>query len=88
MTNTISKIEKDVFDYVGQKTHVDTGKITAKTMLFKEGIFDSMAFVLLIDFIEQNFKVKVKDEDLVEENFESVEAITGYISKKLEAMAN
>lgn len=43
-----------------------------------------MAFVLLIDFIEEAFAIKPGDEDLVEENFESIEAITRFIQRKKE----
>jgi len=56
-------------------------------MLFREGIFDSMGFVLLIDFLEEDFGIKAGDEDLIEENFESVTAITNYILRKRAARA-
>jgi len=84
MTDDITLIEKRVIEYVGNNTHSDMNKINPQTMLFREGLFDSMAFVLLIDFIEQTFGIKPSDEDLVEENFESIEAITKYIQRKRE----
>lgn len=83
----VSAIEKDLTSYVSKNSHVDSAKITPDRMLFKEGILDSMAFVLLIDFLEENFKVKIGDSDLVEENFESIKALTGFISKKLMSAA-
>lgn len=79
-----SLIEIKVIEYVNKNTHCDMQKLQPKTLLFKEGIFDSMAFVLLIDFIEQSFGIKPQDEDLVEENFESIEAISKYIHRKME----
>jgi acyl carrier protein len=88
MADEITQIEQEVIEYVATNTHTDADKITPKRMLFKEGIFDSMAFVLLIDFIEQNFGIKPGDEDLVEENFESIEAITKYIQRKKEVHAS
>jgi acyl carrier protein len=84
MTDDITQIETKVIEYVVKNTHVDTKKITPQTMLFKEGIFDSMAFVLLLDYIEQDFGIRPGDEDLVEENFESINAITKYIQRKRE----
>lgn len=84
MTNNISQIEKSVIEYIAKNTHSDIRKLNPRTMLFKEGIFDSMAFVLLIDYIEQAFDIRPGDEDLVEENFESIEAITRYIRRKKE----
>jgi acyl carrier protein len=77
-------IEHKVIEYVIKNTHSDIQKVQPRTLLFKEGIFDSMAFVLLIDFIEQTFGINPQDEDLVEENFESIEAISKYIHRKME----
>jgi len=37
---------------------------------------------MLITFIEDEFDFKTSDADLVEENFESINAITGYILRK------
>ena len=82
MTQEYLQTEQAVRGYVAKNVHCDIQKITSHTMLFKEGIFDSMAFVLLIDFLEQNFLIKALDEELIEENFESIEAITKYILRK------
>ena len=84
MTPEYIQTEQTVRDYVAKNVHYDINKVTSKTLLFKEGIFDSMAFVLLIDYLEQAFSIKASDEDLIEENFESIEAITKYIFKKKE----
>jgi acyl carrier protein len=84
MTIDKTLIERKVVEYIGKNTHIDLQMLTPQTLLFKEGIFDSMAFVLLIDFIEETFGIKPGDEDLVEENFESIDSITRYIGKKTE----
>jgi acyl carrier protein len=81
MENTLH-IENKIAEFVQMNTHTDLKKINSSTLLFKEGVFDSMAFVLLIDYIEESFSIKPADEDLVEENFESVDAITRYILRK------
>lgn len=75
-------IEQRIFEYINKSSHADLQNVNSQTMLFREGIFDSMGFVLLIDFLEQDFGIKASDEDLIEENFESVTAITGYILRK------
>jgi acyl carrier protein len=88
MVNDSSQIEQIVIEFVSKNTHFDIAKIAPQTLLFKEGIFDSMAFVLLIDYIEQTFGIKPADEDLIPENFESIEAITRYIHRKKEVTVN
>ena len=57
--------------------------IKDSTLIFQEGFFDSMGFVMLIDFLEENYGVKTNDDDLVEENFESIDAISGFVESKL-----
>jgi len=75
-------IQTVLLRYVMQSSVVDVSKVKNDTLLFEEGIFDSMAFVLLIDFIEEEFGIKPTDSDLVEENFKSIDAITKYIQSK------
>ena len=41
-----------------------------------------MGFIMLITFIEEEFAISVGDADLIEENFESINAIASYISRK------
>jgi len=53
------------------------------TLIFIQGIFDSMGFISLCNFIEEAFAVKILDTDLLEENFESVNAISNFIESKL-----
>jgi len=71
-----------IFEYVRKSSLTDLSKLNGNTLLFREGIFDSMAFVQLIDFIEETFGIKPGDEDLIEENFESIDAITRYVLRK------
>ena len=42
-----------------------------------------MGFIMLITFIEEEFGIKTNDSDLTEENFESINAVTDFISRKI-----
>ena len=75
-------IREKVKDYIQQATYVEKEKIKDDSLIFKEGYFDSMGFVLLITFLEENFSIKTNDSDLVEENFESINSITNFILRK------
>lgn len=86
---TISSMEQDVLtikqkinQYVLQNTFAEKLKIQDDSLIFKEGYFDSMGFIMLITFIEEEFALKTSDSDLIEENFESINAITSYIIRK------
>ncbi len=78
-------MKEAVRTYIKENTFKEANKIEDSTLIFQEGFFDSMGFVMLIDFLEEHFQVKTSDEDLVEENFESIDAITAYINRKTNA---
>jgi acyl carrier protein len=82
MSTDAIAIKSKVKEYIQQATFVDKDKIKDDSLIFKEGYFDSMGFVVLITFLEENFKIKTTDSDLVEENFESINAITDFIIRK------
>jgi len=78
----VVQIKKKLSDYINKNTLSNNKNINKDTLIFRDGIFDSMGFVLLIDFLEENFNVFTNDEDMIEENFESVNAIAQYILRK------
>ena len=75
-------VKEKIKEYIQQATFVEKDKIKNDSLIFKEGYFDSMGFVVLITFLEDNFGIKTVDADLVEENFESINAITDFIIRK------
>jgi acyl carrier protein len=75
--------KQTVKQFISETSFVPEEKIGDDTLIFVEGIFDSMGFLSLINFIEDNFKIKAQDSELLEENFESVNAIVSFINRKL-----
>ena len=47
--------------------------------LFEKGIVDSTGVLEVVAFVEETFKVKVKDQDLVPENFETIARLSRYV---------
>jgi len=82
MEATIISIKEKVREFILNATLADKTKISDESLIFKEGFFDSMGFVMILTFIEETFGVKVKDADLIEDNFESINAISEFISRK------
>ena len=48
----------------------------------EEGIVDSVGVLELVSFIEDRFKVKVDDQDIIPDNFDSVSKLAAYIRRK------
>jgi acyl carrier protein len=82
MKNNASDIRDKIRTYILNETFAESEKIQNESLVFKEGYFDSMGFVRLISFLEGEYSLKINDTDLVEENFESINAITDFVVKK------
>jgi acyl carrier protein len=82
MTDNALMIKEKVRNYVLQAVYAEKEKIKDDSLIFKEGYFDSMGFMVLISFIEEEFGIKTNDTDLLEENFESINAISEFVIRK------
>jgi acyl carrier protein len=76
------EIKEKVKNYVLQVVYAEKEKIKDNSLIFKEGYFDSMGFMVLISFLEEEFGIKTNDSDLLEENFESINAISDFVTRK------
>ena len=79
----ILEAKENIKKYIVETSYVPTEKVQDDTLIFVDGIFDSMGFLGLINFMEDSFNIKAQDAELLEENFESVNAIASFIEKKL-----
>jgi acyl carrier protein len=52
--------------------------------IFNSGIIDSLGFVNLIGFISEAFEIEFEPEDLIEDNFYSLERMAQVILQKKE----
>lgn len=76
-------MKAQIRDFVCKTTFSDPQKISDDTLLFDEGIFDSMGLLNLIAFLEEDFNVKVDDSELDATNFGSIDAIFSFLERKL-----
>ena len=76
-------IKDQLKKFISETAFVPVEKIKDDTLIFVEGIFDSMGFLSLINYIEDSFEIKAQDSELLEANFESVDAIANFIKSKL-----
>ena len=79
----ITEVKEKIRQFVIDTTFAPVEQVQNETLIFIEGIFDSMGFISLINFIEETFAIKAKDSELLEDNFESIDAIARFIESKL-----
>jgi acyl carrier protein len=53
------------------------------TNLIEEGIIDSLGIMKLLTFIEESYDLQISDEELLPENFESLQAICAMVENKI-----
>lgn len=79
---TKDTIREKIRGYVLETTYASPEQVKDESLIFSDGIFDSMGFVLLINFIEETFHIKAKDSELLEDNFESINAMAEFVMSK------
>lgn len=86
MTTKTPDIENDVRRFIADNFVMDedADEIDRDESLTQSGVLDSMGVLELIMFIEENFGVKVPDEDTLPENLDSVGRISDYVRGKLQ----
>ncbi len=52
------------------------------TDFFDKGIIDSTGIVELVSFVEETFNIIVKDEELIPENFSSINKVAEFVKRK------
>ena len=57
--------------------------ISANESLLDSGLIDSMGIFELVSFLEKEFGIEVSDEDLVPDNFESLDLIANMVKKRI-----
>lgn len=69
-------------DYVKNEImHNRNAKLDAHQDLIGSGILDSLGILQLVAYIDKVFGIEVPDEDVVYENFMSIDAIGNYLQK-------
>ncbi len=82
----LPQIQDKIRKFIVSYSYREDEKIDNDTLLFEQGIMDSMAFMSLISFLDETFSIQPNDDELLEINFESIDAITGFVINKLKSI--
>ena len=80
MSETVKKLREYVFDNF---LFTDEENALGNDDSFMEkGIIDSTGILEVITFIEEDFGITVKDEELIPENLDSINNLSAFIQRK------
>jgi acyl carrier protein len=60
----------------------EDGVLPDEESLVRKGVIDSTGVLELIMFLEENFGIKIADEEMVPENLDSVACIVAFLDRK------
>jgi acyl carrier protein len=74
-------VETIINDYISRELVQDPALLPLgnETSLLESGILDSLSFLRLMVFLEEQFGIMMGDADLLPENFASVDTICAYL---------
>jgi acyl carrier protein len=58
-------------------------ELSERDPLIESGIIDSLGIIRLLEFLEERFSIAIADDDVVPENFETIEAISSLVDRKI-----
>jgi acyl carrier protein len=79
-------ISENVEKYVLTEVAVDLGKksLDPDEDLLEQGIIDSLGIMKLILFMEQTYCIAVADEEIIPENFKTVNMMVRFVEQKIQ----
>ena len=78
-------IRLEIHNYLVTELASERDSFTPEENLLAQGIIDSMGILSLVSFMETRFGIKTSDDDMVPENFETLEALRRFVEKKKSA---
>lgn len=79
-------VQEVLTDYISREVVAKTGQpmpaLDQPLLDSAGGVIDSMSLWPLIVFVEERFGIKVEDTDILQENFQTLRALTNFVETK------
>ncbi len=83
-------IEKQIREYLTEEVLFsdDSIEYSNDDSLLEAGVVDSVAVMEMILFVEETFNVEVADQEIIPDNFDSVNRLANFIRSKIGSSDN
>lgn len=78
----MANVEHAVRNFLQRELGKDASTLRLDESLLETGTIDSMGVLQLVGFLESTFGIKVEDDDLMPENFDTIGAITSFVERR------
>lgn len=82
MSDTISVIREFLIN--GSNQPIDAAELDGSRHLLEDGVIDSLGLMVLVQFLTEHYALEFHADDIVPENFRTVEAMAALVTAKLE----
>ena len=79
----LNDITEKIQLYIIKESFADKSDVQCDTLIFENNLLDSMGFLFLIDHLKEQFNIEVEDNELINDNFKSINSISEFIFEKL-----
>jgi acyl carrier protein len=81
----VNSIRTDVRTFIGGDLGRDVGSVADQESLLESGILDSMGVMSLVAFLEGKYRISIADDDMMPENFDTIDAIAAFVERQRSA---
>jgi acyl carrier protein len=78
---TMPTICQDIRGFLSSGLQREVGTVSDSESLLEAGIVDSLGVLSLVAFIEEQYSVQVSEDEMVPENFDSIEAMAAFVMR-------
>ncbi|MEO1201572.1 MAG: acyl carrier protein [Pseudomonadota bacterium] len=76
----VEQVSSTIHDFVKERFPLAGNvELDNDTSLLESGIVDSLGVLNLVEFVEEQFSIVAEDDDLVPENFDTIDALTRFV---------
>ena len=75
--------QQELISYIAQIGRIPEKDIDLRLPVYNSGILSSLKLLELMSFIEKQYTIIIKPEELIEDNFKDIQAILNFIQSKV-----
>jgi acyl carrier protein len=79
----MNQVEQSIMDHISLAAAGSSVAVTRDTPLLDSGLLDSINLVGLIQFMEEQFSIKIPDSDIDADLFTSPATVIAYVERRL-----
>ena len=83
-SSTAEAVERDLREFLAANYFLgdEPSQLAASSSLIEAGLIDSTGVLELVGYLEEQFGIRITNEELLPENLDSIENIVGFVERK------